>query len=76
MKHYTDFNEFREFFNRWFSLSINGKFFGLLRLAEYGIDWQRFAYRLYKILNGYFRKLYRDVISMKFHGVTIKLYSR
>lgn len=68
----TDFIAFRKWFNKMFSLSLNGKFCGLLRLK----DWKRFAYRLYKELNGYYRRPSRDVIVMKVSGDIIKLYNR
>ena len=68
----TDFDLFRKWFNKTFSLSLNGKFVGLSRLH----NWQLFAYRLYKILNGYYRKSFSDVISIKLHNDSIKLYNR
>lgn len=73
---FTSYEQFRTWFNKMFSLSLNGKFVGLGRLFEYRIDWKRFQYKLYKILNGYYRKVFSDVISMSFHGVCIKLYNR
>lgn len=76
MKQYNTFDEFRVWFNKTFSLSVNGKFYGLLRLADFGIDWKRFAYRLFKLLNGYYRKPAADIICMSFHGVSVKLYNR
>ena len=63
---------FRAWFNRMFSLSLNGKFCGLGRLK----NWQLFAYRLYKILNGYYRKPASDVICITLHSERIKLYNR
>lgn len=68
----NDFDAFRRWFNRMFSLSINGKFKGLGRLK----DWKRFAYRLYKELNVYYRRPSSDVIVMCVSGQTIKLYNR
>ena len=68
----NDFNAFRLWFNRMFSLSLNGKFKGLCSLK----DWKRFAYRLYKELNGYFLRPSSDVICMRVSGQTIKLYNR
>ena len=68
----NNFNDFRKWFNSRFSLSLNGKFAGLLRLR----DWKRFAYRLFKELNGYYRRPSADVICMKISGQTIKLYNR
>lgn len=68
----NDFDAFRRWFNRMFSLSLNGKFKGLGRLK----DWKRFAYRLYKELNGYYRRPSSDVIVMRISGQTIKLYNR
>lgn len=68
----NDFNAFRLWFNRMFSLSLNGKFVGLLRLK----DWKHFAYRLFKELNGYYRRPSHDVISMRISGQAIKLYNR
>lgn len=68
----NDFDAFRRWFNRMFSLSLNGKFKGLGRLK----DWKRFAYRLYKELNGYYRRPSFDVIVMRVSGQTIKLYNR
>lgn len=68
----NDFYEFRKWFNARFSLSLNGKFQGLLRLK----DWQRFAYRLYKLLNGRYFKPTSDIICIKVSGQLIKLYNR
>lgn len=68
----NDFIAFRKWFNKMFSLSLNGKFSGLLRLK----DWKRFAYRLYKELNGYYRRPSSDVIVMRVSGQLIKLYNR
>lgn len=68
----NDFDSFRRWFNRMFSLSLNGKFKGLGRLK----DWKRLAYRLYKELNGYYRRPSSDVIVMRVSGQTIKLYNR
>lgn len=68
----NDFDKFRTWFNKMFSLSLNGKFVGLLRLK----NWQLFAYRLYKILNGYYKKPAPDVICFTLHCVIIKLYNR
>lgn len=68
----NDFNAFRRWFNKMFSLSLNGKFVGLLRLK----DWKRFAYRLYKELNGYYRRPSSDIICFKISGQSIKLYNR
>lgn len=68
----NDFIAFRKWFNRQFSLSLNGKFCGLGRLK----NWQLFAYRLYKELTGRFRRPVSDVIVMRISGQTIKLYNR
>ena len=68
----TDFNAFRLWFNRMFSLFLNGKFKGLGNLK----DWKRFAYRLYKELNGYYSRPSSDVICMRVSGQIIKLYNR
>ena len=68
----NDFDNFRAWFNRMFSLSLNGKFAGLKRLK----NWRNFAYRLYKELNGYYRRPSADVIRMVVNGQTIKLYNR
>lgn len=68
----NDFSAFRFWFNKRFSLSLDGKFAGLLRLK----DWKRFAYRLSKILNGYYRKPFNGIITMRVSGQTIKLYDR
>lgn len=67
-----NYDAFRRWFNSMFSLSLNGKFKGLGRLK----DWKRFAYRLYKELNGYYRRPSADVITFKVSGQTIKLYNR
>lgn len=72
----NDFDAFRVWFNQNFSLSINGKFKGLLRLSEFKIDWKRFAYRLYKLLGGFYRKPLTSLINMSFHHVSLKLYLR
>ena len=71
----TDFESFRKWFNRTFSLSLDGKFKGLCSLSLL-VDFDRFAYRLYKLLNGYYRRPVSDVLSMRLSGHTIKLYSR
>lgn len=68
----NDFSAFRLWFNRSFSLSLNGKFKGIGSLK----DWKRFAYRLYKETNGYYLRPSSDVIVMRVSGQTIKLYSR
>ena len=68
----NNFDKFRTWFNRMFSLSLNGKFVGLLRLK----NWKRFAYRLFKELNGYYRRPSSDIITMCISGQTIKLYNR
>lgn len=68
----SNFDAFRRWFNARFSLSINGKFSGLLRLN----DWQHFAYRLYKILNHYYRKQFIGIITFRTHGQLVKLYDR
>ena len=67
-----DFNAFRKWFNRMFSLSLNGKFKGLLCLK----NWKLFAYRLFKELNGRYRRPSSDVIVMRVSGQLIKLYNR
>ena len=66
---FKDFDSFRKWFNRFFSLSLNGKFVGLARLQEHRISWQRFQYKLYKVLNGYYRRKYDDILVFHFHGV-------
>lgn len=71
----TDFVAFRRWFNRMFSLSLNGKFKGLSTLAKV-INFDLFAYRLYKLLSGRYRKPVSDVIVMHVSGNTIKLYNR
>lgn len=68
----NNFTAFRRWFNQRFSLSLNGKFAGLMRLK----NWQLFAYRLYKELNGRYRRPSLDVIVMRIAGQTIKLYNR
>lgn len=68
----NNFDAFRLWFNRMFSLSLNGKFAGLLRLK----DWKHFAYKLYKLLNGYYRKPLADVITFRVNGDVVKLYNR
>lgn len=67
-----DFNEFRKWFNARFSLSLDGKFVGLLRLK----NWRLFAYRLYKEFNGRYMRPSSDIICMRVSGQTIKLYNR
>ena len=68
----NDFDLFRRWFNKMFSLSLNGKFVGLGRLKS----WSHFAYKLYKLLNGYYRKPLSDIICFRVNGQTIKLYNR
>lgn len=71
----TDFDSFRKWFNRMFSLSLDGKFKGLSTLSLC-IDWKRFAYRLYKLMNGYYRKPADDIICIRLSGHVVKLYNR
>ena len=71
----SDYLAFRKWFNKMFSLSLDGKFKGLCTLAMV-LDFDRFAYRLYKLLNGYYRKPVSEVITMRLSGHTIKLYNR
>ena len=71
----NDFIAFRKWFNRMFSLSFDGKFKGLCTLSMF-VDFYRFAYRLYKILNGYYLKPVSDVICIRLSGHVIKLYNR
>ena len=65
------FNAFRKWFNRMFSLSLVGMFKGLCTLSLY-VDFYRFAYRLYKILNGCYRNPVSDVICFHLSGPSIK----
>lgn len=68
-----NFDEFRRWFNRRFSLSLNGKFAGLGRLK----NWKLFAYRLYKEVTGRYRRPSLGVICMRLrNGDVIKLYDR
>lgn len=71
----SNFYEFRKWFNKMFSLSLDGKFKGLCTLAAV-MDFDRFAYRLYKILSGYYRKPASDVICIRLSGHVVKLYNR
>lgn len=71
----TNFDAFRKWFNQMFSLSLDGKFKGLCSLALV-MDFNRFAYRLYKILNGYYRKPASEVIVIRLSGHVVKLYNR
>lgn len=73
--YYKDFNSYRIWFNKMFSLSLDGKFKGLSTLAKV-LDVERFAYRLYKILNGYYRKNADEIICIRLSGHVIKLYNR
>lgn len=73
--YYKDFNAYRKWFNKMFSLSLDGKFKGLSTLAKV-LDVERFAYRLYKILNGYYRKNVDEIICIRLSGHVIKLYNR
>lgn len=68
----NDYPAFRAWFNKIFSLSLNGKFVGLGRLK----NWSLFAYRLYKILNGYYRKPASEIICITLYSERIKLYKR
>lgn len=72
---YTSFNEYRRWFNKMFSLSLDGKFKGSSTLVLV-VDVERFAYRLYKILNGYYCKPSSDVICIKLSGHVIKFFNR
>lgn len=68
------FDAYRKWFNQLFSLSLNGKFAGLLRLGKY-LD--QFINKLGKILNRSSHALpLGDIITFKVHGMTIKLYNR
>lgn len=67
----TDFEAFRTWFNKTFKLSLNHHFVGVGRLK----NWKLFAYRLYKILNGYYRKPFGDKIVINLHGENCVLYS-
>lgn len=71
----SNFYEFRKWFNRMFSLSFDGKFVGLCTMSLY-VDFDRFAYRLYKLLNGYYRKPVSDIIVIRLSGHVVKLYNR
>lgn len=72
----SDFDTYRRWFNKFFSLSYNGKFVGLLRLVERGI-FDLFVYKLTKLLrDDKHRRPLGDIICMRIRGVNIKLYSR
>lgn len=75
MKYQGDFLSFRKWFNKMFSLSLDGKFKGLSTLALV-VNFEQFAYKLYKILSGRYCKLYGDVLTLRVSGHTIKLYNR
>lgn len=75
MKQNMDFLSFRKWFNKTFSLSLDGKFKGLCTLASV-LNFDLFYYRLYKILSGRYRKNFGDVITMHISGHSIKLYNR
>lgn len=71
-----DFLEFRMWFNKRFSLSLNGKFKGLLSL---GSHLDLFIHRFKKMFNStarYSRFMLNDVVVMRFSGLVIKLYNR
>lgn len=70
----NDFDYFRKWFNQRFKLSLDGKFKGLSTLSLV-LDWKRFAYCLFKLENGYYRKPVSDIITMRLSGHTIKLYA-
>lgn len=69
------FAAFRRWFNRFFSLSLDGKFVGLLRLGK---SLDVFVNKLDRMLNK--RSAHScplgDVISFRLSGHTIKLYNR
>lgn len=70
----SDFDLFRRWFNCNFSLSLNGKFRGVV-----ATNWQLLAYRLYKYLNGRFRfSIVAKSQVMSFHigKDSVKLYMR
>lgn len=72
---YNNFEDYRRWFNRHFSLSLDGKFKGLSTMSKV-LNVERFAYRLFKLLNGYYRKPIGDIIVMNLSGHNIKLYAR
>lgn len=73
----VDFFVYRKWFNRRFSLSFGGKFFGLGRLLELGI-FELFVYKLHKMLERpkRFGRWRNSVLLLTIKGVSIKLYPR
>ena len=67
----NNFDAFRTWFNKMFSLSLNGKFCGLLRLK----NWKHFAYKFYKYLSGRYRHVC-EIITFTSCGQHVKLYNR
>lgn len=57
-----------------FKLSLDGKFVGLGRLVDLAC-FEAFAYKLFKRLDGRYRKLFGDVITMRVSGHTVKIYA-
>lgn len=71
-----EYYAYRRWFNQMFSLSFNGKFCGLGRLVDFGL-FDLFKHKLNKLLNR--SRLSRplgDIIVMRIHGYTVKLYNR
>lgn len=67
---------YKTWFNRNFSLSLNGKFVGLDRVANLSL----FEHKLNKVLHSQSRygsrRKYEDIITMRVSGQTCKLYYR
>lgn len=72
---FDSFDELRKWFNKNFSLSLNGKFKGLATAAKV-INLDLLLYKLYKVLNGYYRKQFGDVLTFRLNGSIVKLYFR
>lgn len=73
-----DFDSYRRWFNKHFSLSYNGKFCGLLRLREKGV-FELFVHKLASLLRRFENKRHcslGDIITMKVKGTAVKLYLR
>lgn len=75
-----EFQSFRRWFNRRFSLSFAGKFKGLSTLVNlYGMRFvENLWYKLYKMFSrtASYSRFYDDCIVLRLGGHIIKLYNR
>ena len=72
---FTNYDELRRWFNKNFSLSLDGKFKGLSTAASV-LNLDNLLYKLYKVLSGRYRKPVGDVLVFRVSGHSVKLYAR